>query len=330
MSPDRFWRAVGLSALVLVIAAVACPLIGSTTVDYQRAFAGVSPDHEILFYVRLPRVALALIAGGTLAVTGVLFQAILREPLAEPFTLGISSGSSLGAVLAICFGWRSAFGIPATWLCAFAGAVITLTLVLLIALEQRRLSSFTLLLAGVSINSIAMASILFLHNVATFSQSFAITRWLMGGVDAVAFSVIAGLAMATLPVCAIIFLRARDWNLLAVGEEWASARGLQSSRMLVAGYIAGSVMTGSVTAFTGPIGFIGLIVPHALRIAFGADHRILIPCSFLLGAAFLTVCDTVARTVLAPTEIPVGVITALLGGPFFIWLLRSGRRSLWL
>ncbi len=327
MRPDRFWRAVGLSAALLLTAAIACPLIGSTTVDYQRAFAGVSPDHEILFYVRLPRVALALIAGGTLAVTGVLFQAILREPLAEPF---ISSGSSLGAVLAICFGWRSALGLPATWLCAFAGAVITLTLVLLIALERRRMSSFTLLLAGVSINSIAMASILFLHNVATFSQSFAITRWLMGGVDAVEFRVIAGLGAVTLPVCAAIFARARDWNLLAVGEEWAAVRGLRSSRMLVAGYIAGSVMTGSVTAFTGPIGFIGLIVPHALRIAFGADHRVLIPCSFLLGAAFLAVCDTVARTVLAPTEIPVGVITALLGGPFFIWLLKSGRRSLWL
>lgn len=330
MRREGFWRAVGLSAVVLLTAAIACPLIGSTAIDYRRAFAGVSPDHEILFYVRLPRVALAVVAGGTLAVTGVLFQAILREPLAEPYTLGISSGSSLGAVLAICFGWRSALGLPATWLCAFAGAVITLTLVLLIALERRRMSSFTLLLAGVSINSIAMASILLLHNVATFSQSFAITRWLMGGVDAVEFRVIAGLAAVTLPVCAATFARARDWNLLAVGEEWAAVRGLRSSRMLVAGYIAGSVMTGSVTAFTGPIGFIGLIVPHALRIAFGADHRVLIPCSFLLGAAFLAVCDTVARTVLAPTEIPVGVITALLGGPFFIWLLKSGRRSLWL
>jgi iron complex transport system permease protein len=152
----------------------------------------------------------------------------------------------------------------------------------------------------------------------------------MGGLDAVEYRIIAGIAIVVLPVCAAIFAKARDWNLLAVGEEWAAARGVPASKLLVAGYIAGSLMTASVTAFTGPIGFIGLIVPHALRIALGADHRILIPCSFFLGAAFLTICDTLARTVLAPAEIPVGVITAMLGGPFFIWLLRTRRRSLWL
>ena len=330
MNPKRFWTGTGVSAFILLVTVIAAPLIGSAHVDYSRAFAGLSPDHEILFVVRVPRVLLALLAGGTLAVTGVLFQAILREPLAEPFTLGISSGSSLGAVLAICFGWRAIAGIPATWVTAFLGAAATLIVVLAIAFEGRRVSSFTLLLAGVSINSISMATILFLHNVATFSQSFAITRWLMGGIDAVEYPVLIGLAAAVLPVIAVVFWRARDWNLLAVGEEWAASRGVHATRMLVLGYVAGSLMTGSVTAFTGPIGFIGLIVPHALRIALGADHRVLIPCSFLLGAAFLIVCDTVSRTVLAPTEVPVGVITAMLGGPFFIWLLRSKRRSLWL
>jgi iron complex transport system permease protein len=330
MSRRRFWAALAASAAILLVVAVAAPLIGSTRIDYGRAWAGMSPDHEILFYVRLPRVLLALIAGGTLAVTGVLFQAILREPLAEPFTLGISSGSSLGAVLAICFAWNTVFGAPATWVAAFTGAAITLMLVLAIAFERRRVSSFTLLLAGVSINSIAMATILFLHNVATFSQSFAITRWLMGGLDAVAYHVLGGLGAVIAVVIALVFWRARDWNLLAVGEEWAASRGVNATRMLVAGYVAGSLMTGSVTAFTGPIGFIGLIVPHGLRLVFGADHRVLAPCSFLLGAAFLIVCDTVARTILSPTEVPVGVITAMLGGPFFIWLLRSKRRSLWL
>lgn len=330
MSRSRFWTGIAVSAGILVLAALAAPLIGSARVDYGRAFAGLSPDHEILFYVRIPRVLLAMLAGGTLAVTGVLFQAILREPLAEPFTLGISSGSALGAVLAICFGWTTVAGVPATWLAAFAGAAATLFVVLLIAFEGRRVSSFTLLLAGVSINSMSMATILFLHNVATFAQSFAITRWLMGGVDAVEYRVLAVLTLVLLPVVGLVFWRARDWNLLAVGEEWAASRGVHATRMLVGGYIAGSLMTGSITAFTGPIGFIGLIVPHALRLAFGADHRVLVPCSFFLGAAFLVVCDTVARTLLSPTELPVGVITAMLGGPFFIWLLRSKRRSLWL
>jgi iron complex transport system permease protein len=324
MDRKRFWLQLSISALLMIAAALIAPLIGSSHIDYSRALAGLSPDHEILFYVRVPRVLLALIAGGTLALTGVLFQALLRDSLAEPYTLGVSSGSALGAVLAICFGWAS------PWLAAFTGASVTLIVVLLIAFERRRLSSFTLLLAGVSINSIAMASILFLHNVATFSQSFAITRWLMGGLDSLSYRTIAFLAAGMLPVCFFVFWRARDWNLMAVGEEWAAARGVSSSRLMVGGYIAGSLMAGTITAFTGPIGFIGLIVPHALRFVFGADHRVLIPCSFLTGAAFLVICDTLARTILPPAEIPVGVITALLGGPFFLWLLRGtglGGRS---
>jgi iron complex transport system permease protein len=202
--------------------------------------------------------------------------------------------------------------------------------VLGIATEGRRMSSFTLLLAGITINSICLALILFLQNLANFGQSFAIVRWLMGGIEAVDYSSIAWLAALVLPVCGFIFLRARQWNLLAVGEEWAMARGVATSRLLLAGYFAGSLIAGSVTALTGPIGFVGLIVPHALRLRLGADHRLLIPCSFFAGAAFLTVCDTIARTILAPAELPVGVITALAGGPFFIWLLRSRRRSLWL
>jgi iron complex transport system permease protein len=316
MNAKRFWVSVAGSTALLIVAAAAAPLIGSSSIDYGRAWAGLSPDREILLFIRLPRVLLAILAGGTLALTGVLFQALLRDSLAEPYTLGVSSGSALGAVLAICLGWTS------IWFAAFIGAGLTLLVVLMIAFRNRRLSAFTLLLAGVSINSIAMASILFLHNVATFSQSFAITRWLMGGLDSPRFPVLAGLAAAVLPFCAFVFIQARHWNLLAVGEEWAAARGVSASRLMIAGYVAGSVMTASITAFTGPIGFIGLIVPHALRLAVGADHRLLVPCSFLAGAAFLVVCDTFARTLLAPVEIPVGVLTAMLGGPFFLFLLR--------
>ena len=192
------------------------------------------------------------------------------------------------------------------------------------------MSSFTLLLAGVTINSICLACILFLQYLADFGQSFAIVRWLLGGIDAVEYPTLAWLAAAVFPFVAYLMWRSRDWNLLAVGEEWAAARGVSASRLMLGGYLAGSFVAGSVTALTGPIGFVGLIVPHALRLRLGADHRLLIPCAFFTGAAFLAVCDTLARTVLAPTEVPVGVITAMLGGPFFIWVLRSKRRSLWL
>jgi iron complex transport system permease protein len=150
----------------------------------------------------------------------------------------------------------------------------------------------------------------------------------MGGIEAVEYSTLGWVSFVVLPIIGYVYLRSRDWNLLAVSEDWAAARGAATGRLVLTGYLAGSAMTGSVTALTGPIGFVGLIVPHALRLKLGADHRILIPCSFLLGAAFLSVCDTMARTILAPTEVPVGVITALLGGPFFIWLLRSRVRRL--
>jgi iron complex transport system permease protein len=211
-----------------------------------------------------------------------------------------------------------------------AGAALVLLVVLGMAVEGRRLSSFTLLLTGVTMNSMAFAVILFLHNLANFSQSFAISRWLMGGLDAVEYSTLAWLAAAVVPVCILVTMRAPQWNLLAIGDDWAASRGVSTTALTAFGYVAGSLLTGLVTALTGPIGFVGLIVPHALRMKFGADHRVLLPCSFLLGAAFLGVCDTLSRIVIAPTEIPVGVLTALCGGPFFLWLLKSKRRSLWL
>jgi iron complex transport system permease protein len=326
----QFWLTLAAAAAVAGAALCLLPLVGSARIDYARAFAGQSPDAEILFYARLPRVLLAMLAGGALAAAGTLFQALLRDALATPYTLGVSSGASLGAVIAISFGLRTIAGLPAIWVLALGGASVVLALVLGIASEGRRMSSFTLLLAGVTINSICLASILFLQYLANFGQSFAIVRWLLGGIDPVEYSTLAWLAAAVFPFVAYLVWKSRDWNLLAVGEEWAAARGVSASRLMLVGYLAGSFVTGSVTALTGPIGFVGLIVPHALRLRLGADHRLLIPCAFFTGAAFLAVCDTVARTVLAPTEVPVGVITAMLGGPFFIWVLRSKRRSLWL
>jgi iron complex transport system permease protein len=325
-----FWLTLAAGAAVALAALLVLPLVGSARISYARAFAGLSPDAEILFYARLPRVLLALLAGGALASAGTLFQALLRDALATPYTLGVSSGASLGAVIAISAGLHQIAGFPAIWVAALLGAGTVLVVVLGIATQGRRMSSFTLLLAGVTINSICLACILFLQYLADFGQSFAIVRWLLGGIDAVEYSTLGWLAAAVFPFAGFLFWKARDWNLLAVGEEWAAARGVNASRLLLGGYLAGSFVTGSVTALTGPIGFVGLIVPHALRLWLGADHRRLIPCAFFTGAAFLAVCDTLARTVLAPTEIPVGVITAMTGGPFFIWMLRSKRRSLWL
>ena len=322
------WLAAGVAAVVACV--VVLPLLGSADVSLARAWAGGSPDRQIVFDIRLPRVLLGLLAGGALSAAGVLCQALLRDALASPYTLGVASGASLGAVTAICLGWGEAGRFDGIWLAGFAGAALAVVGVVGLANDGGRLSSFTLLLAGVTLNSICLALILFLQTVSSFGKSLVIVRWLMGGIDTVSYGTVGWLALLLLPVMAFILVRARDWNLLAVGEDWAMARGVPAQRMIWGGYFAISVLTGLVTALTGPIGFVGLIVPHALRLKLGADHRVILPASFLFGAVFLAVCDTAARMILAPAEIPVGVLTALLGGPFFILLLRSKRRSTWL
>jgi iron complex transport system permease protein len=329
LTPGRFAAVLAAGAVLVAAAAAVAPLIGPARVDLARAFAGAWPDAQMLFGVRLPRVLLALLAGGALGIAGCLFQSLLRDSLATPDILGVSSGASLGAVIAIVLGWQTAAGLPAVWLAAFAGAALTLALVLSIAREGRRLSSFTLLLAGVTINSVVLSLIMLIHNLSTVNQSFAIVHWLMGGIDPLDAPTLAVLAAAVLPASFALCLYARHWNLMAAGEEWAASRGASPSRLLLGGYVAGSFLTASVTALTGPIGFVGLIVPHALRLVVGSDHRLLMPASFLFGAAFLALCDTVART-LPAVEVPVSVVTALLGGPFFILVLRSRKRSLWL
>jgi iron complex transport system permease protein len=329
LSSKRFAAVVLASAAFLGVALLVTPLIGSSDASLFGALRGESPDREILFQVRLPRVLLAGLAGGALALAGVVFQALLRDALATPFTLGVSNGAALGAVLAICLGWRTVAGIPALWISALVGALCVMALVVSLATEGRRMSSFTLLLTGVTINSIAMAAILFLHYSAGLTQSFAIVRWLMGGIDSPDPVTLALLAIGILSAFGLAVWKSPQLNLLSVGEDWATTRGVDLKSLMRLSFFLGSFLTAAVTAFTGPIGFVGLIVPHALRMVIGADHRLLVPASFCVGGGFLAVCDTIARTAMAPAEIPVGVITAMLGGPFFIWLLRSNRGSLW-
>jgi iron complex transport system permease protein len=319
-----------ISGLVAVLLCVLiCPLIGPSTLSLRRAFAGQWPDNQMFFGVRLPRVLLSLLCGGALSIAGCLFQSLLRDNLATPYTLGVSSGASLGAVIAICFGFHTVAGLPGIWGAAMLGAGVTLLIVLAVASEGSRMSSFTLLLGGVMINGVVTSLIMLLHNLASVRESFAIVHWLMGNIDPPEPSTLVALAVAVLPTSVGLCLMARRWNLMAVGEEWAASRGVSPARLLLIGYLAGSFLSAAVTAVTGPIGFVGLVVPHALRLKLGSDHRLLMPASFLFGAAFLAVCDTVARTIFS-VELPVSVLTALVGGPSFIALLRSRRRSLWL
>ena len=313
-------------------AIIAAPLIGSTPIDLRRVLDFSVPfadntDAQIFFIARLPRTLAGALVGSTLASAGVVFQGLLRNPLATPFTLGVSAGAALGAMLAItftpAFSW---LGVPLAPLASFAGSLVAVAIVYLLASARHRgLSTEVLLLAGVTMNAFFSALILFVQYFADFAETFRILRWLMGDLDVSSYDPL----LTALPLVVVAFLTfawlARPLNLLSLGADAAESRGLDVVRAQRVAFVSASLATGAAVSVGGPVGFIGIIVPHLVRLMVGADHRIVLPASALFGAAFLIGCDAIARTVMAPLELPVGVITALIGGPFFLWLLV--RRS---
>ena len=330
LSAARFLIVVGSCALFCLMVLLVAPWVGSTGVTWRNVLAGASPDREIFLVARLPRVLFGALVGGALATAGVLFQAILRNSLADPFTLGVSAGSSLGAFVAIWLGLETVvLGIPIISVAAFIGAFLTIALVFFIARTSGAVPTFTLILAGVTLNFIFFAVMMFIHYAANFNQSYLMTRWTMGALDTADMRTVLGAAPFVIGCVAGLMWIAAQLNPLSAGEDWAASRGVEVRRVKTLCYFIASILTGAVTAFSGPIGFVGLIVPHTVRLVIGPDHRLLIPASFFLGSAFLVLCDTAARTIFAPAEIPVGVITALLGGPFFIVLLKRKRGDLW-
>lgn len=318
--------AVSLCALICLAVAAAGPLIGPAEMDLGEAFRDpAGPAGRILLVARLPRVLLGLLAGGALAASGVALQALLRNPLATPYTLGVSSGASLGAVIALFLGLERSFaGYVAPTAFALVGALATSAVVYLAASKPgRRLKSETLLLAGVCLAFCLSAAVMMLHYLADMAVGQAILRWLMGGLAITDLSLVGRAAVPTAFGLAMIWAVAPQLNVLAGGAEVAQSRGVDVSRTQRLAYLGAALATASVVSVTGPIGFVGLVIPHSLRLIVGPDHRILIPCSALIGGAFLVLCDAAARLVLAPAELPVGVLTAIIGGPFLVWLLRS-------
>ena len=319
----------GLLAVAAMVAAAA-PFWGMETIPFS-ALWGAADDAvkvDILWKLRIPRVAMAFLAGTALATSGMSFQAMFRNPLATPFTLGISSGASLGAALCFLMRWNfSFFGVPGVTLAAFSGAVITILLVYALTTRAPQGSTTaTMLLAGVAISFFFSSLILFLQYISDISQTFRMIRWVMGGMEnVVSFREVLTMLPFVLTGCLIIASLSHELNLMLLGEDFAASRGVAVNYTKMLLYFAVSLMVGAVVAFCGPIGFVGLMVPHICRLLVGPDHRFLFPATWLLGGAFLVVCDGVGRTIMAPTELPVGVITALLGGPFFLWLL-FGRR----
>ena len=321
-----------ICAAILIVGAA--PFIGIQAVSWDSVMhpSWDRIGENIFWNLRVPRVLVSFLAGVGLALSGMAFQALFRNPLATPFTLGVASGASLGAAVYVKLGLMfSLLGISGISLFAFIGSVCSIFLVYGLTMIKRNFSTSTLLLAGVAISFFFSSMILFVQYMSSFSHSFHIVRWIMGGLDVVGYSSVFRLMPFVVGGSLIVYYLTHELNLLTLGEDIALSRGVQVTRIKHVLFFAVSLMIGGVVSLCGPIGFVGMMVPHICRLLVGSDHRYLTPMTILFGGMFLTVCDTLARTLIAPTEMPVGIITALLGGPFFIWLLvgkSSSARSI--
>lgn len=324
-----------IALVILATVMAVCSMIGDKRLSLGKIFAGPGAlpgeniDYEIFFGVRLPRVILAAIIGAALAGAGVVLQALLRNPLADPYILGISSGAGLGAMAAILL------QIPLTlWggspiaIFAFIGAIGTVWLVWMIGHFTTRSQVTSLLLAGVVVNAFLSAVIMFLTSIARSQELQATVFWLMGNITETDLRVLWVHAILVFTGLAVLFSLCAKLNVLSFGEEQAQNIGISPGQVRLIGFGVAAVITALAVSLSGLIGFVGLIVPHAVRLVFGPDHRQLLPISAITGAIFLIVADTIARVIVAPAQLPVGVVTAIAGGPFFLILLARYTRKI--
>ena len=300
---------------------------GSVDLTTDEVFAALRGDGDInirriVRELRAPRAAMAILVGGGLSLSGAVFQALLRNPLAEPYILGISGGAATGAVLALALGLAASFSwaLPAA---AFAGALLAILLVLRVAATtDHGVDVRVLLLAGVVVGAFFTACMSFVLSISDARTVRSAVLWMMGSLSGSDWRTVWMVTLYSLPAVIALVGLARPLNLLAIGEETAGYLGADVERVKRVAYVLASLLTAAGVAATGVIGFVGLIVPHSVRLLVGADYRILLPLSFLAGAVFLTLADIVARTVMSPAEVPIGVITAFVGVPLFLLLLR--------
>jgi iron complex transport system permease protein len=313
--------------LFLALSAIVAAAVGYQPIDWSSLWNDPMV-RSVFLELRLPRVVMAGLIGSTLALVGGALQALFRNPLADPFVLGVSGGGAFGASIAITLGWGAQVsGFPVVFVLAFAGAGVA---VLIAYRITRRSGPFALpsalLLAGVVINLIANAAIITMQYFSDYTRALQILRWLIGSLDVVGFDLIFRMLLFLVPSWIVLIAFSSELQLLAVDEEIAVSLGVNVRRLEWCVYVFSCLGVAIAVAAGGMIGFVGLIVPHIVRQFFGQDVRLVLPCSALLGAAFLILTDALSRTVLGQAELPVGAVTGILGGPFFLWLLyRSGR-----
>lgn len=339
LTPRRLAGALAICVAVTAGCAVVAPLIG-IVVDRGSWHLGVmggsaldpgSPDHAILWALRVPRVLAALVAGAALSGAGCALQALLRNPLAEPFTLGISSGASLAAVLAIRLGLEGVFGFAGVGGASLIGAAGTLIIVWRLARIGSELPPATLVLAGITMSMFCSSASTLIQWTSDFNDVTHMLQWMMGGMESIRLVTVGYAALPIVGALGVLIAHARELNALAAGPDVAASLGVEVGRTQKVLFALSSLLVGAAIAVVGPIGFIGLIVPHALRALLGADHRLLVPASMFGGAVVLTVCDTLARTVVPLHHLPTGAVTSVLGVPFFVAILlgQKQRAALW-
>lgn len=321
----RFWLPVLLVLLALSFAySLSVGPLQISFADVVAIIAGQDTDatmSAVVFKIRLPRALLAALVGAALSVSGAAFQAVLRNPLADPYILGVSGGAALGAVTAIWLGFSAAILLPGA---AFLGALAALAAVYWVARAHRG-SSHTLILCGVIVGSLASALLLFVLWLSPADQTRAAIFWLTGNLAMADYSLFGWILPVVIIAFAALLLTSRSLDLFTQGEETAADLGLSIGRARAIVFISAGAMTAAVVSVAGLIGFVGLTIPHITRLIFGPAHQRLLPASALSGAAFLVLADAFSRQLYAPAEIPVGVVTALLGAPFFLYLLRNSR-----
>ncbi|HXX17007.1 MAG TPA: iron ABC transporter permease [Candidatus Eremiobacteraceae bacterium] len=339
LTMSRVFLRCGLLAVILFLAMVIALKLGAVQVslyglgrDLIRVLlhqsSAISTDYGMIVVdIRLPRILLAVLVGASLSVAGTSFQALLRNPLADPYVLGISSGAAVGSIVALMIENQLAFSAEyaglITPLGAFIGAAVTITAVYFLGRREGQIDSTTLLLGGVITASFLSAVIMFLMSTLAGSNLRGASYWMMGSLSSLPpRSLLYLLGVGFVIAAGAIYTTASDLNLLLAGEKEAMHLGVDVPRVRIVVYLAASILTGLAVSVSGAIGYVGLLVPHAMRMIFGADHRMLLPASALGGAIGLVIADTLARTVVAPSELPVGAVTALVGAPFFIYLLR--------
>ncbi len=321
-----------IGSLSLLVVSLICLNFGVTSIHPRVILsilgnkAGDKTTGLIIWQLRAPRIVLGVITGAALSTVGGAFQGILRNPLADPYILGVSAGAALGACLGITLqhltGYFFTSYLP---FFAFIGAMFSLYLVYLSSKISYSANSTGLLLAGVAISFLFSALITILMAI-SHKELQSMVFWLMGGLSTANWQTIGIITPPTLMGCLLLFFSALDLNALSLGEEEALYLGVNTGRLRIRIFLVGSLVTAMVVSFTGIIGFVGLVIPHIARLLVGPDHRLMLPASAFLGGIFLVLCDTLARTVIAPIEIPIGAITALVGAPLFIYLLRKENK----